>query len=217
MGGGPDKMPIEERLAKWEAKHGFRGMASPSGRDILRMCDCGKATPNLANPKCIPCDRASGNYRAGKRTREYEMRGNEAREEPTPRQCGPPRRPPPVDPSRYLRCRTKGCDRIAKHRGTLCPQCWVAKDPEERACPICRKAPRVTCRQWGVCTSCARNVKRAAARLWHVSGGQMAIACSALAHEGMEADSQHEANQLLEALDAGALASEHIDASVFSP
>jgi hypothetical protein len=44
----------------------------------------------------------------------------------------------------------------------------------------------------------------------------MSLACSALAQRGIEADSESDAKQLLEALDAGALASEAIDASVFS-
>ena len=124
-----------------------------------------------------------------------------------PRQRQVPRRPTPADPGRYLRCRTRECGRIAKHRGTLCPKCWIAKDPDLRACPTCKKAPRCNGRKFGTCSSCNRNVDRAVARLWQVAGGQMAIACSALAKHAMNEDNAHEADQLLEALDMGAMAS----------
>jgi len=130
-----------------------------------------------------------------------------------PRQRQVPRRPTPADPGRYLRCRTRECGRIAKRRGTLCPKCWIAKDPDVRACPTCKKAPRCNGRKFGTCSSCNRNVDRAVARLWQVAGGQMAIACSALAKHAMDEDNAHEADQLLEALDMGAMASlERVDA-----
>ena len=239
----PQKLSIEQRLAKWEGKHGLTGAVSSSGRSIHRMCTnahCGRATASLAQSECVRCEKRSGKWQGGKRIwecdqqeaeaenvaeQEQEEEGNDdedglassvealAAEEVVedvlaaqrPRQA--PRRPPPAVPGRYLRCRTKDCGRIAKHRGTLCPRCWVAKDPDARACPTCKKAPRCSGRQWGICSSCTRNVERAVGRLWQVAGGQMAIACSALAKHAMDEDSTHEANQLLEALEVGALAS----------
>ncbi len=216
----PAKLPVEERVANWEARHGFQGIMSPSGRTIHRRCACGKATASLANPACVHCEKAAGKWRGGKRTRSYEQCGDEAREEPRALQASyqaPPRRPPPADPSRYLQCRTKGCSNVAKRRGTLCQKCYVAADPETRACPVCKKMSRCTTHQWGICNSCVRNIDRAAVRLWNVSGGHMALACSALVRHGVTANSTHDAKQLLEALEMGALASDGnvIDAIVF--
>jgi len=221
-------MTIETRLANFEKKHGFPGVVSFSGRSIHRRCinvHCGRATASLAQTECVHCEKRSGKWKGGKRTRAYEqhevVQGEQEADETgspvvvldavevaqtveevltLPRQRLVPRRPPPAEPGRYLRCRTKECDRIAKHRGTLCPKCWIAKDPDTRACPTCRKAPRCAGRKFGTCSSCNRNVERAAARLWQVSGGRMAIACSALAKHARDEDNAHEADQLLEAM-----------------
>ena len=240
----PQRVDIETRLANWEGRHGFAGVASLSGRSIYRMCvnpPCGRATASLAQTECAHCER-----RSGKRTRDCEQSNAEAEDDEAqscvggvlegeqkadevassvatldaveaaeavkdvlamPRQRQVPRRPTPADPCRYLRCRTKECGRIAKHRGTLCPKCWIAKDPDVRACPTCKRAPRCNGRKFGTCSSCNRNVERAVARLWQVAGGQMAIACSALAKHAMDEDNAHEADQLLEALEMGAMAS----------
>ena len=206
----PAKMTAEERLANFEARCGVKGVISPSGKDIHRRCACGKATASLAQPECVACEKASGKWRGGKRVRVYEQRGEEAREELR-------RPPPPADARQYPQCRTKGCGNVAKRRGTLCTKCYVAADPETRACPACKKMPRCTTHEWGICHSCVRGIDRAAARLWHVSGGHMSLACSALVRHGITADSTHDAKQLLEALEMGALASDGngLAASVF--
>ena len=211
----PQKMTTEERLANFEARCGFPGIVSPSGKDVHRRCACGKATASLHNPVCVHCEKASGKWHRGKRTREYEKRGDEAREEPRTPQllC----QAPPAEPVRYLPCRTKNCGHQAKRRGTLCQSCYIAADPETRACPVCKKASRCTTQACGICHSCMAKIDRAASRLWEVSGGHMALACSALAQRGMEADNQRDANQLLEALEAGALVSEAANGSAFNP
>lgn len=198
------RMPTDERLQQWEEKHGFAGIFCTSGRDINRKCACGKRTTSLATPFCRSCATCAHSL------------SEDGVQEDVPEPRAKPRRPPPTDPNRYTRCRTEGCGRIAKHRGTLCPTCWVATNPVERACPVCLKAPRCVSRRWGVCSSCTRNVKRAASRLWLVSGGNMAIACSALANEGVQANHAEEASQLLEALDAGDLASGCVDAGALN-
>lgn len=231
----PERLPIETRLANWEERHGFAGVVSYSGRSIARRCinaHCGRATASLAQTECVCCEKRSGKWKGGKRTRAYEQHEadevassvavldaveavgavEQALTTQRPRQV--PRRPPPADPSRYLRCRTKECNQIAKHRGTLCPKCWVAKEPETRACPACRKAPRCAQRQWGICHGCVRNIERAAVRLWQVSGGHMSLACTALARQGMDADA-HASNQLLEALQMDKVTPEDMEGAVF--
>lgn len=210
----PQKMTVEERLVNFKARSGFEGIVSPSGKDVHRRCACGKATASLDNPVCVHCEKASGLWRRGKRTREYERRGDEAREESRAPKAS--YQAPPAEPVRYLQCRTKNCGHQAKRRGTLCQSCYIAADPETRACPVCKKAPRCTTQACGICHTCMVKIDRAAGRLWEVSGGHMALACSALAQRGMEADSERDANQLLEALEAGALVSEAVNHSVFN-
>ena len=210
----PAKMTIDERLSNFKGRYGFEGIVSPSGKDVHRRCACGKATASLDNPVCVHCEKASGLWRRGKRTREYEKRGNEAREQqPAPMVSY---RAQPAEPVRHLQCRTKNCGHQAKRRGTLCQSCYIAADPETRACPVCKKASRCNTQACGICHTCMVKIDRAASRLWEVSGGHMALACSALAQRGMEADNERDANQLLEALEAGALVSEAINDSVFN-
>jgi len=209
---GNKKMASEDRLANFVARHGFQGIISPSGKDIHRMCACGKATASLIQPECVLCEKASGKWQGGKRKRNYEKAGLVA---------GKPQRvpqvsyhAPPAEPRRYPQCRTKECNQMAKHRGTLCGKCYLAADPETRACPACKKAPRSAKCQSGVCHSCVVKIARAANRLWEVSGQHMTLACTALAHEGMDADA-HASNQLLEALQMDKLSPEDMEVAVF--
>ena len=210
---GNKKMAPEDRLANFVARHGFEGIISPSGKDIHRRCACGKATATLDNPVCVHCEKAAGMWRRGKRTREYEKRGDEAREKPRAAQVS--YQMPPTGPFQVPMCRTKDCGNVAKRRGTLCQKCYIAQDPATRACPVCKKAPLNPEHACGICHSCEARIDRAASRLWEVSGGHMSLACSALVQRGIEADSESDAKQLLEALNAGALASEAINTCVF--
>ena len=209
---GNKKVPIEERLASFEARHGFPGVMSPAGRMIYRRCACGKGTPSMLQTECVNCEKASGKWEGGKRKRDYENRGVATRDE-----ARTPKVRERVVTHARNECRTKGCSNVAKRRGTLCERCYVEADPETRACPTCKKSARCTVHDWGVCQGCVRSIDRAAARLWRVSGGQMSLACSALVRHGMTANSAHDAKQLMEALEMGALASEDngIDANVF--
>lgn len=195
-------MRTDARLQQWEAEHGFPGIFSTTGRDINRKCGCGKRTKTLSTPFCQTCS-----------TRALDLLASDAQGdvvEPKPKVP----RPPKVDPGKYARCKVPECNRIAKHQGRLCPQCYVAANPAAHACPSCKKAPRSRVRDTGVCTACQRNIERAAARLWHHAGGNMALACTALAQQGMETD-ERQANQLLEALDAERLGPEDVDGAVF--
>jgi len=195
-------MPTDERLQQWEAEHGFAGIFSSTGRDINRKCACGKRTKTLSSPFCRMCT-----------TRAHSLLAADAQDDvPEPRPK--PRRPPPADRSRYTWCKTPQCTRIAKHQGRLCPQCFVAGDPVTRACPACKKSPRAGNRRSGVCSSCLRNIHRAATRLWTVSGGNMALACTALAQQGMESDATASA-QLLEALQTDKLTPEDMERVAF--
>ena len=196
-------MPTDERLQQWEEEHGVPGIFSASGRDINRKCACGKRTTSLSSPFCQTCATANRRLEVA-----MGVQGDVMETRPKPR------RPPPADPDRYTRCKTPQCKRIAKHHGRLCPQCYVAGDPATRACPVCKKAPRACNRQSGVCSSCLRNIHRAATRLWTVAGGNMALACTALAQQGMEHDADA-STQLLEALQMDKLTPEDMEGAVF--
>jgi len=195
-------MRTEARLKQWEAEHGFPGIYSITGRDINRRCGCGKRTKTLSSPFCQTCNTRARDLLAADGQGEVQ--------EPKPKEP----RPPKADPGKYTRCKVPECTRIAKHQGRLCPQCYVAANPIANACPSCKKAPRSRVRNTGVCAACQRNIERAAARLWHHAGGNMALACTALAQQGMETDEQ-QANQLLEALNADRLSSEDMEGAMF--
>jgi hypothetical protein len=195
-------MRTEDRLKQWEEEHGFAGIFSATGRDINRKCGCGKRTKTLSSPFCQTC---------GTRARDLlaaDAQGHAP--EPTPEAS----RPPKAEPGRYRRCKTRGCVRIAKHQGTLCPQCWAAEDPETRACPVCKKVPRKRNSHSGACAQCLRNIHKAAVRLWTVSGGNMALACTALVQQGMESDATA-STQLLEALQTDELTPEDMERVAF--
>jgi len=80
----------------------------------------------------------------------------------------------------YKRCVTPACGKIAHRKGKWCRACWIRPAPSKRACPSCHKSIRAAGRSDGRCTNCVRSVERAAARLWRVSRGDVALACNVL-------------------------------------
>ena len=63
-------------------------------------------------------------------------------------------------------CQVEGCtNRAIKAKGTRCPGCWVAADPEARGCPACQKRPKSQSRADGLCGTCVASAAVAAKRV----------------------------------------------------